>query len=151
MAAALMLLTAGCGGGEQFEVVPVSGRVTFNGKPLPGGGTISFVPTGEREGKAAGGEIKPDGTYVLSTYAEGDGALLGPHRVEVRQNLTLEPAVWPDVPEGEEPPADFKPVKPEVQVPVHDRTPELYAGSESPLTATVDQETDELNFDLKPQ
>ncbi|MCC7418788.1 MAG: hypothetical protein IT428_00765 [Planctomycetaceae bacterium] len=145
----MALAGGGCGGNNQFPVARVSGKVTLEGKPLPGGGSISFIPTASGEGKAAGGEIKPDGTYMLSTYGTGDGALLGKHRVEVRQNLTLEPAVWPEAPKDGEPPRGLKPTKPEVKVPETDRIPPIYASSSSPLTAEVEKSTSDLNFDLK--
>ena len=37
-------------------------------------GTVTFLSDG---GQVATGEIQPDGTYKLSTFAEGDGALPG--------------------------------------------------------------------------
>ena len=147
----LLLACAGCGSGAKFPIAHVSGKVTFQGKPLPGGGTISFIPVEEGERRAAGGEIKPDGTYTVSTYSEGDGALVGKHRIEVRQNLTLEPAVWPEVPSGQEPPKKVKPIKEEVRVPEPERIPPVYSTTESPLTTTVEKSTSDLNFDLSKQ
>lgn len=138
----------GCGSGE-LATAPVTGKVTFHDKPLPGGGTISFVPAGE--GKGAGGIIAEDGTYVLNTYGEGDGAILGEHQVLIQQNTTIKPAVWPEVPEGQEPPPGQKPISEAVMVPEEDRIPPVYSSPESPLTATVEGGTNEFNFDLKPQ
>jgi hypothetical protein len=145
----LLLVTTftGCGGDNKFPVARVSGVVTYKGKPIAGGGTISFTPEGP--GKAAGGMIGPDGKYTLTTFHEGDGALIGKHRVQIRQNTTLEPAVWPAVPEGQEPPRDFKPIKPEVKVPEADRIPAIYASNTSPLTANVETGKPNLPFDLQ--
>jgi hypothetical protein len=36
-----------------------------------------------RSGKSAYGNIRPDGTYVLTTYDSEDGALIGQHQVRV--------------------------------------------------------------------
>src|SRR5688500_4769571 len=58
----------GCGPNGRVKVYPVKGRVTFEGKPMGGGGSISFVPLAEQVGKTAAGFIKPDGTYVVGTY-----------------------------------------------------------------------------------
>jgi hypothetical protein len=77
-------LLTGCGGGE-YDTAPVTGTVTFNGQPVTTG-KIRFVPQGESPdalltGKPAAGEVQSDGTFVLTTYEEGDGAILGKHRV----------------------------------------------------------------------
>ena len=77
------LFCLGCGGTSSSAVMatyPVKGRVTYKGKPLTKG-SIQFEPTDS--GRGASGEIKPDGTFVLTTYKEGDGAVPGMHRVSV--------------------------------------------------------------------
>lgn len=61
-------------------VVPVSGKVLYNGEPLPCG----FVMFQPEQGQAAQGEIQPDGTFQLSTYGPNDGAVPGHHKVSVR-------------------------------------------------------------------
>lgn len=86
---AAFLLT-GCGGGEQLEVAPVTGTVTCNGKPITSG-SVSFTPISEEAkgmpGKPAFGDIGSDGTFVLTTYEEGDGAVIGKHRVTYTPTL----------------------------------------------------------------
>jgi len=84
--AAILLATAsapGCGAPEAAArlstTVPVSGKVTYKGKPLTRG-TIAFEPDAGRE---AHGEIGPDGAYSLSTFAKNDGAVAGVHRVSI--------------------------------------------------------------------
>jgi hypothetical protein len=67
---------SGCGGPR---VARVSGKVTRGGKPVPQG-TITFYTEG---GRAAIGQIGADGTYTLTTFQPGDGALVGPHRVVI--------------------------------------------------------------------
>lgn len=69
---------AGCS--QTPAVVPVTGKVLYNGKPLPFG-TVMFQP---EQGQAAQGEIQPDGSFQLSTYGPNDGAVPGHHKVSVR-------------------------------------------------------------------
>jgi hypothetical protein len=69
------------------SVVPVSGKVVYNGEPLPFG-TVMFQP---EQGQAAQGEIQPDGTFQLSTYGPNDGAVPGHHKVSVRCFSTQKP------------------------------------------------------------
>jgi hypothetical protein len=79
----LVAFCGGCGGGGEFPTATVSGAVTYDGKPVKGGSiTFSPVADGEQEaGKPASGMVKEDGTYELSTYGEGDGAVIGKHTV----------------------------------------------------------------------
>ena len=58
LAAIALASLAGCNTGR----FPVSGEVTFNGKPIPEG-TISFEPA-DRQGPTTGGKIA-DGKYRL--------------------------------------------------------------------------------------
>src|SRR5262245_21976609 len=74
----LVALLVGCGGDRPRTAV-VQGKVTFRGKPVPNG-TILFHPA---SGPTAQGEIRPDGTYRLTTFREGDGAVLGKHKVVI--------------------------------------------------------------------
>jgi hypothetical protein len=69
-------LLGGCGGPKLGKV---TGKVTYNGKPVTGG-KILFYP---ESGRMALGEIGPDGTYSLTTFKPGDGALVGSHRITI--------------------------------------------------------------------
>jgi len=73
------LLGAASGCKDQPPVAPVSGKVLYNGAPLPYG-SVMFQPA---SGQPAGGAIEPDGTFRLSTFSEYDGALIGPHKVRI--------------------------------------------------------------------
>jgi hypothetical protein len=81
--ASLTILLSGCGGGE-FETAPVTGLVTCEGTTVAGG-TITFNPIAEdakgKPGKSAMGRVGADGRFVLTTYKEGDGAIVGMHEV----------------------------------------------------------------------
>lgn len=72
-----LMLFCGCDKGP--VVVPVTGKVTYQGKPLEFG-SVTFQP---RQGQPARGEIQPDGTFSLSSYAPGDGAVIGTHKVRI--------------------------------------------------------------------
>jgi len=81
----------GCGGEDyKMVVAPVTGTVTCNGMPVTEGYVVFVpkVPAGAdamKSGKAASGYINADGTYTLTTYDEGDGALVGDHEVRVER------------------------------------------------------------------
>jgi hypothetical protein len=78
------LACVGCGSrsgsGSVTSTVPVKGKVTYQGKPLTQG-TITFEP--DDIGREAHGNISADGSFTLTTYKEGDGAVPGLHRVAV--------------------------------------------------------------------
>jgi hypothetical protein len=57
----------------------VKGRVTYAGK-LVTEGRVTFYP---EAGRMALGTIAADGTYTLTTFKPGDGALIGPHKVAI--------------------------------------------------------------------
>lgn len=68
----------GCG--EHLPgAAPVAGVVTLDGKPVTSG-TVIFSPA---KGLPAHGELDSQGRFVLSTYQEGDGAIIGEHRIAV--------------------------------------------------------------------
>lgn len=82
----------GCGGGDTTPVVPVTGKVTFQGKPLAGA-SIVFVPAdfdptkpvkkGENVSlERPGGQTDADGAYELM-YFEQTGAPPGKYKVSI--------------------------------------------------------------------
>lgn len=90
-----ILCICGCGDGR-LETYLVKGRVTFtDGAPLPRG-TIEFQPalqavnakSADPTGRVgARGAINEDGTFEMSTFEPGDGAIEGKHRVLVTAGL----------------------------------------------------------------
>ena len=68
----------GCGSGNKKTHI-VRGTVIFDDKPVPNG-TITFIPA---DGPTATGEIQPDGSYTLTTYKSGDGAVEGTYTVVI--------------------------------------------------------------------
>lgn len=83
--AVLSFSSVGCGGGsDDPSTASVSGKVTRNGQPVSGG-SVMFSPVSSADkkqpGKPGAGDVGADGSYTLSTYNKGDGAVIGKHRV----------------------------------------------------------------------
>jgi len=72
-------LTAGCGRGGDLPTAKAGGVVTIDNKPLANAHVI-FTPD---NGRAAIGQTAGDGSFTLTTYRSGDGAIVGHHRVTV--------------------------------------------------------------------
>jgi hypothetical protein len=131
----VILLSAGC---SSSKIAPVSGRITLDGKPLPGV-HVGFQPI------AKPGEMNPGGGSYAITDADGNftlllvegeqpGAVVGKHRVEITGRSEPPPA---NVDYAKRPP-------PKVFVPAkYSRNSEL-TFEVPPGGAT------EANFELKP-
>ncbi|MBX3427865.1 MAG: hypothetical protein KF688_19455 [Pirellulales bacterium] len=63
-------------------IVPVSGRVLLDGKPLTHG-IVRFAPPNQRP---ALGRLDGEGRFTLTTRSDGDGAIVGTHRVAVQSH-----------------------------------------------------------------
>jgi len=74
-----------------YDLAPVHGTVTVDGHLLKQG-KVMFTPKGKagelNSGKPAYGRIQPDGVYVLYTYGDDDGAIVGEHGVTVINTST---------------------------------------------------------------
>jgi hypothetical protein len=85
VAGATLAGLAGCGAAASPPIGPtyeVRGKVVLrDGKPLTRG-RVTFVPA---EGAAvpASGEIRPDGTFALTTAKPDDGAVPGQYKVRI--------------------------------------------------------------------
>jgi hypothetical protein len=141
-----MVASVGCSDSERVEVFPVRGRVNFEGKPLMGGGAISFMPLASQKGRNAGGIINPDGTFVMTTYVEGDGAMAGQFRVMINQTTMQEPDFQGD----SDTPDAARAIKAVQTVTAKDVIPTIYADPvQSPIEVTIDaKESNELTIDL---
>ena len=131
LAAILIPWSLGCGGADpRPATVPVSGKVTFNGKPLTLG-TVAFVPTGSKQSRPATGELDSSGAYKLMTYEPGDGAHPGDYKVSVSAFEGANPL---DKVEG-------KPILPQ----------KYYRADTSGLTATIkpDSSSETIDFTLE--
>ena len=82
----------GCSSGARRPpTYPVTGTVTFQGKPVAGA-VITFVPADK--GEAASAITDSEGRYALTTWQAGDGARPGEYRVKVskQEQQTVDPA-----------------------------------------------------------
>jgi hypothetical protein len=82
MAVLLVFGACHCGcSGNLVPTYPAGGQVVFSdGKPLPGG-NIEFAPQEGTVRTSARAMIQEDGTFRLTTFEDGDGAIEGQHRV----------------------------------------------------------------------
>ncbi|TWT66930.1 hypothetical protein Pla123a_43590 [Posidoniimonas polymericola] len=125
---------AGCSGGGE-KTYPVSGVVTFEGKPLAGGSLV-FEPLSPapKTGKmySARGKIGPEGQFRLSTFGDQDGAPPGRYRVGVTPRVK----VWQSEEIREAPPQNSIP-------------PNYTSPSSSGLEFEVKSERNEIDINLE--
>jgi hypothetical protein len=76
------LCTLGCADPDR-DIFPVRGIVRFPDGQLLRNGTIEFEIIGRERPVTARGIVGPDGSFVLGTFEEDDGALAGKHRAVV--------------------------------------------------------------------
>lgn len=79
LAFVLLLCAMSTGCQEGIQRVPVSGVVLIDGSPLPAG-VIRVYPEGLRP---ASGNLDGQGRFVLGTYENNDGTLIGTHPVSI--------------------------------------------------------------------
>jgi hypothetical protein len=135
----------GCGGDAgRPKLGRVSGKVTYKGQPVTKG-IVSFIPRGgpgSETGQSATGEIGADGSYTLTTFDPGDGAVLGEHTVLVSAREE-DPAI-----KGRGMPIPDASGKINIK-PAKSLVPEKYATAEnSPLRYTVKEGRNEYNIEL---
>jgi len=121
------VLLVGCGRSGHGRT-EVTGLVTLNGKPLPGGLTIKFTPQ-ESDTPIASGWTMPDSTYVVYAEPGKIGLNPGTYIVSVEVPLADEPGPYTGPPELE-----------------HIEIPKAFQTGISTLTFTVPAEG--LAFDI---
>lgn len=137
----LMATLPGCGGDSSLpKTAKVRGTVNYKGKPLSGG-QISFIPEAGSEaaqsGQPASSQIGTDGSFTLTTFNTGDGALIGAHKVIVSKRGSDTSRNQPK-PDGT---IDYTVPKAEI--------PEKYEKvDKTPLKFTVEDKTNEFNIEL---
>ena len=132
----------GCGGAKkgQLPAAQVTGQVTYRGAPLAHG-EIKFIPV-QAAGKGvrvAYGNLDEQGRYRLSTYGQGDGAILGDFCVVVESREELPP----DVAKG------AMALGKAAQRPKSLIPPRYAHPDTSGLTAHVASKNNAINFELK--
>ena len=78
---------AGCGPSKPVAY-PVTGTVTYQDQPVEGA-QVMFTQTGAR---AAEGTTDAAGKFTLTTFASGDGALPGTHKITVVKMVSQDPS-----------------------------------------------------------
>ena len=132
----------GCGQGTNtLPLAKVTGKVTYNGKPVNPGSVI-FTPVagkGGETGQVATGQIESDGSFTLTTFNTGDGAIPGQHVVTVE-------ARGEDLNKLNQPKADgsIAYVLPKPKVPS-----KYTSASTSPLRYTVEKGGNSFEIELK--
>lgn len=81
-----VFVLVGCGGGSEFDLVPVSGKVTLNDQPLANA-TVNFIPESSTEDGLAPssfGRTNEAGEFTLRTLVDDRaGAMVGKHKVRI--------------------------------------------------------------------
>lgn len=139
-AAALLtaIVLAGCGRTDGPQVEPVSGTVYYGGEPLAEAIVVFSPVSGERKASAT---TDDEGRFELSTFGNGDGAIVGEHVVTIvkRGPRKLPPVGTPGrgMPGGPSAPGD--PLIPE----------KYFSPDTSGLTAEVTAGGNNLDFHLE--
>ena len=76
-----LVLASGCN--SRPALVPVSGQVKIDGKPLQQGTVAVWI----KDYRPAYGLIDQDGRFAMMTHAPGDGCVMGEHPVTVTSAL----------------------------------------------------------------
>lgn len=79
----LMAAVVGCGSGGP-ALVPVTGVLTYKGKPVANAG-LRFLP---EAGRPSSGQTDEEGRFTLSYDREHEGAVMGKHKVWVTRMPT---------------------------------------------------------------
>ena len=119
-----LIVFAGCGDGRGVRV-PVSGKVTIDGAPLAFGSVLFEPLEGGENNRPGGGALESDGTFRVSAYTAFDGLPPGSYRVAITgtEHISDTSQRW--------------------------HAPKKYSQpGTSGLTAEIEEETDQLNFDL---
>jgi hypothetical protein len=147
LAGMALVAVFGCGDdtgiGKRY---PVAGTVTFKGTAVPKG-RIDFQPADLTKGRPATGVIK-DGAYTLTTLSPDDGALPGPYKVIVTAKEADNTQVNKTVMEKGGGGRQHEIAK--ATQAAKNLVPAKYGLADtSGLTATVEERSNTINFDLK--
>ena len=134
----VFILGCGPGGPSGPAVFPVTGKITYNGSPVPNA-TLTFIPS---SGPVASGQTDENGVYSLKTGSE-EGAVAGEHKIGIiaveKQN---QGEISPDSPEYEKMMSGQRPEEKWL-------IPEKYGNTlSSGLTKTVKEEDNVIDIEL---
>jgi hypothetical protein len=85
----LLFASLGCAPSNP-KTYPVQGRVFFEDERNVELGSVEFRLDSDSQRTVARGKIAPDGSFSLSTFEPGDGALPGKYKVIVQQMVIAE-------------------------------------------------------------
>jgi hypothetical protein len=88
------LVVTGCES-KKYSLVDVSGKVTLDGKPVPGA-VVNFQPQAREDrspGPGSTGRCDAEGRFQLSTIRDEPGAVVGIHNVRIFSYSPESPAV----------------------------------------------------------
>lgn len=141
----------GCSRGLQGPpTAPVHGTVTFQGKPVEGAQVAFFCP--QAGGRPAIGKTDAEGHYTLSTFGVNDGALIGRHSATISK-FAFDRSTGASDQKPLSPPLNYLPpdaAQGRLSAGTHYALPWKYSDvSQSGLTADVEPEGSEVNFNLQ--
>ncbi len=129
-----VVVIVGCGR-SRLDTVPVSGKVTYRGNPVPWG-TVMFQPVDAKASRPALADINVDGSYQVATLEHDKGLMVGEYKVSVYAEKV--PLFQPT--------AEQQVAAAKIKLP----TPPRYSNPEtSGLTLTVSADDDGKMFDIE--
>ena len=150
----LFSATLGCGEGSTGDSpVPVSGKITYKGKPVDGA-QVTFLAVAASGGRSASGQTTADGTFTLTTNKTGDGAVPGEYVVTVAKTESSGKTTEIDAAAGEYG-ADYEAMMNAATegtaAPQDSRLPAKYAdaGNSGIKRTVVKDSTNEFDIDLE--
>jgi hypothetical protein len=132
------LFLNGCSNSDRPKLAKVSGTVTLDKMPVAGA-AVMFMPVGG--GRPAQGLTDAQGKFTLTTFDDGDGAIIGEHKVTVTKMQVTGAKATADGLSGTTEAGEIK----EVWL-----VPQIYSVPEtSGLTAKVEKGMQPVPLDLK--
>jgi hypothetical protein len=147
-----LLYVLGCSDDGMAKRYPVSGTVKYNGQPVAKA-RINFTPKGGGHQGASG--MVENGSFSLTTLSPGDGALPGEYVVTVDTREIDEAQVKAEAEKlaKKHGMANLSQMPPELQAKALKQAkssiPTKYQGSQSDLTAKVEEKSNDFTFELK--
>ncbi len=131
----LLLALAGCGG-DGLRRVPVTGKLTAQGRPIDNA-TLQFLPTGTTRGEGGIGRSDAAGHFTLIGSRQGEaGVVAGEYKVRVSRMIARDGTLLgPDARQAENPGC-------------WESIPEKYASIDSGLTVVVPAAGGTLDIDI---
>lgn len=84
-ASGLVILAAAIGGCNRSNgpiTIPIRGEVIYKGQPLATG-LVVYLPKNTDDSRQASGKIETNGSFVLTTFKNGDGVVPGEYTIVI--------------------------------------------------------------------